>query len=211
MKRVVAGLLLAGALIFPNAVFAQGPTVDVSGIDVASLKLYMGGQEAVDALKAKFGKPVLVNNSGLQANAIRVSTINSKINPGKTWINNISYNDGEYEYGALFVESVKQGDIRPEAIYCIYVHANPQFTPAQNKQMEESLNQKFGSPTFTVKSMDYSIDWCGQIQGNFRCDPAKPHASWSRVNLTKSYQLNLIDESFLKNAVQNYKGQKPNL
>jgi hypothetical protein len=129
---------------------AQGKPVDVTKFDIGGVRLYMSGDEAVAALKQRYG-------ANIQIDTTRYS---SQYNPPAEYVKEITYRDGPYTLTAEFTEKFPPANDHREA--ATFIAYRSSGTEADKRQFLKSAREKYGpvsvnfgqdSPPFGAQSL----------------------------------------------------------
>ena len=208
---IVAGLLLWGSTGIAMGEPAGKPA-DVTKFDIVGVKLYMSSQEAIAALKSKFGPSLSVGGywrdmCAGSKNVICVQVADGRLHPGGKYASMIVFNNEGGSYRFYFVEA----EVKPDGAYMITYNPPAQQTQADIEQFHRTAAGKYGPPTWPGSPALGLSQWCTPetakpAAGAQKCDGSKV------PDLTLDYrELKLQDTSYklrMKDLVEKLTTQK---
>ena len=124
-----------------------GKLVDPTNFDIAGVKLYMTGQQVVDALQSTFGRSIV--------SKAKAELSNSILRPGTQYIKEIDLEVEGAKYMAFLVET-------PDAAECVWqveLWSRPLITDADKAQFKATVIEKYGPTTL-------GDSWCSKVNMN---------------------------------------------
>jgi hypothetical protein len=194
---IVVGVLLLGSI---NMAMGEpaGKPVDVTKFDIVGVKLYMSSQEAIVALKSKFGPSLNVGGywrdmCASSKNVICIQVADGRLHAGGKYADLISFQNDAGRYVFYFVET----EDKPDGLYMITYAPAAMQTQADIEQFHQTAIAKYGPPTWPDLSKWGVSQWCGPEiakpeAGALKCDGSKV------PDLTMDYkELKLQDSSYM--------------
>lgn len=146
---ITRSLLAAFFMVAVGAVFFGVPSAsatDVSKLDVGGVRIYMSAEEAIEAIKARYGQA-----AQFEIGDKRVSRLNSSVQI----VNRIRVKFEQYSLAISLVERLPAEEKRPEAVYEVTLYG---ATTANDREtLGKAAIAKYGLPDTSV---DRHPAWC---------------------------------------------------